>query len=64
MTLHHVIRSIIKILPSLEDKVGLPIECLNLIGLFVDLCSHITKKKKKKKKTAISWKKNQMVATG
>ena len=35
-----------KILPSLEDKVWLPIECLNLIGLFTDLCGRITKTKK------------------
>ena len=42
----YVIRSIIKILPTLEDKVGLPIECLNLIGLFADLYGRISKKQK------------------
>ena len=49
-----------KILSRLEDKVGLPIECLNLIGLFADICGRIPKKSKQ---TAILWKKNQMVAT-
>ena len=45
----HVIRSIIKILLSLEDKVGVPIECLNLIGLFADLCGRISEKQKTNK---------------
>ena len=35
-------------LSSLEDKVGLPIECLNFIGLFADLCGRSSKKKQKK----------------
>ena len=48
-------------LTSLEDKFRLPIECLNLISLFVDLCGRIPKTKNKK--TAISRKKNRMVAT-
>ena len=51
-------------LPSLEDKVGQPIECLDLIGLFADLCGRIPKKTNKQKKPVISWKKNRMVATG
>ena len=40
-------RSIIKILPRFEAKVGLPIECVNLFGLFADLSDCIPKKKKK-----------------
>ena len=39
-------RSIIKILPRFEAKVGLPIECVNLFGLFADLSDCIPKKKK------------------
>ena len=58
--IHTLTRSIIELLPSLEDKVG--IECLNLIALFADLCGRVPKKAKKT--PAISWKKNQMVATG
>ena len=54
-------RSIIKILPRFEAKVGLPIECVNLFGLFADLSDCIPKKKQKR--PAISWKKNRMVAT-
>lgn len=45
LQIHTLTRSIIELLPSLEDKVG--IECLNLIALFADLCGRVPKKAKK-----------------
>lgn len=44
LQIHTLIRSIIELLPSLEDKVGT--ECLNLIALFADICGRVSKKAK------------------